>query len=58
MPSTTANKRHPLSVFSAWLRRLGSWKKVGRHGGRGGPGDQPVATGGDGNQTEPPVARE
>jgi hypothetical protein len=27
-------------------------------GGRGGPDDQPVATGGDGYQTEPPTPRE
>jgi hypothetical protein len=29
-----------------------------RLGGRGGPGDQPVATGGDGHQAEPATPRD
>lgn len=37
-------------------RKLWERRSRGKHGGRGGPDDRPVETGGDGHQTDPPVA--
>jgi hypothetical protein len=45
-----------LAAAAVWAGRKLLARREGAHGGRGGPDDQPVATGGDGFQTEPPVA--
>jgi hypothetical protein len=45
-----------LAATAVWAGRKLLARRGSRHGGRGGPDDQPVATGGDGFQAEPPVA--
>ena len=59
MAGTNSVFRSSLVAVAERLRdalRLRQSKK--RLGGRGGPGDQPVATGGDGYQAEPPTPRD
>ena len=45
-----------LTAAAVWAGRKLLARRERPHGGRGGPDDQPVPTGGDGFKTEPPVA--
>jgi hypothetical protein len=45
-----------LTAAAVWAGRKLLARRERPYGGRGGPDDQPVPTGGDGFQTEPPVA--
>lgn len=45
-----------LTAVAAWAGKKLVARREPKHGGRGGPHDRPVAVGGDGFQTEPPVA--